>query len=264
MNKYSLIRVVLRLATTPIPVRSAGRESVRLPINFCTLHGPLDPKNVYLSGLVAAYQTVFGEPPWKETWPEDQVREKVLKDVSTPTSFLTLMFPPEEVGVRPVVGFAWGDVVQVSSLGQRAGSALGIRPATLTGLQHELRCKGVERLLYFDEFAILASWRGGIEAIRGLLRPGLELGHGRDVRAMLFWSTPTSAIVPLAEVVGFEPILRITPGESGEKEVVFLFTTDFWPVLKLAQSVSSHWVRRLFSLTSRIAGRSRKRTRKKR
>jgi len=155
----------------------------------------------------------------------------------------------------PVAGFSWGAVIPVDGLEIHIGTVLGKRPA---GLETALRLRGVKRIVYFHEFAVLKQFRGGLDPVRFLLRPGLELGLAQGVRQTLFWSTPGSKIVPLSLYMGYEPIFRL---EVKRKEIIFLFNHNFLPLLKIAQNLEGRPVARFMRVSSRILGK-RKRARK--
>ena len=220
------------------PLYVEGQEPVATPANFKTIL-ELSLENQNMPGLVSAYRTVFAEPPWNESWTAQAIQEKIAREVTDDLSFLTLMLGPNEAEVH---GFSWGAVIRADNLLARVTLALDKEPDDLKGLVTALNRRGVERLVYFDEFAISASARGGIEPVRFLFRPGLSLGRKENARGVLFWSTPQSKIVPLARLMGFEFIFET---QMGKLPVGFLFTPDLEAMLKVTQSFSTKSVRRL-------------------
>jgi hypothetical protein len=242
MIKHQLIRAALKVLTLPLPVFLPGETPI-FSERF-SIFSRLPEDTTLRAGLVKAYQTVFGEPPWKEEWPEEKILIKLQREL-TGHSFLVLMQGDEKF---PVGGFSWGAVVPVGTLETRIGQALLKQP---TGLTKILQNRGMDEVLYFDEFAILRPFRRGLEPIRFLLRPGLELGLGYQNRMhqALFWSIPNSKIVPIALYVGFEPVFQF---EAEGKEIIFLLNPNFLPLLKIAQSVKGKRIAQLMKVISRF------------
>lgn len=240
MIKYRLIRAALKVLTLPFPVFLPGETPI-FSERF-SIFSRLPEDATLRAGLIRAYQTIFGESPWKEEWPEEKILAKLQRELAD-YSFLVLMQGDEKF---PVGGFSWGAVVSVGALETRVGQALLKQP---TGLTKILQKQGMDEVLYFDEFAILRSFRRGLEPIRFLLRPGLELGYQNRVHQALFWSTPSSKIVPLALYVGFEPVFQF---EVGGKEIIFLLNPNFLPLLKLAQSTKGKRVAQFMKAISRF------------
>lgn len=246
MFKYRLIRAMLKVATHRLSVFEANEAPISMPKERFLVFSlpPRDP--ILQRGLAEAYQIVFGEEPWGETWEEEEVLAKLRREL-TEDSFLVLMKENEE---WPVVGFSWGAVLPVEALEARVGTALGMEPV---GLEQELRVRGVDRILYFDEFAILRQFRGSIiNSIRFLLRPGFELGYQLGVCQTLFWSIPAAKIIPLSLYMGYRAIFSI---EVEEKEIIFLYNDNFLPMLKLGQNVDWRRIARVILKTSSVLGR---------
>ncbi len=251
MLKYKIIRVMLRVLTFPVRIYESGVAPIHIPEKFLVFQS-LPPEDL-LEALIKAYQKVFSEPPWGEDWTENEVLAKLKRELAGDNSFLVLMCGNEKF---PVVGFSWGSMIPVKTLEKRVEGALTEKPVGLEELLQE-RVVG-EQIVYFDEFAILRQFRTGLEPIRFLLRPGLELGWTCGVHQTMFWSTPRSNIVPLASYMGYEPIFRI---EEGKKKIIFLYNQNFLPLLKVAQHLRGRQIVRIMQIASRILGK-RKRTRR--
>jgi len=235
---YRLIQGTLRAVTFRLPAYRPGQSPIRLPEKFSVFSRyPDDP--MILFGLANAYRAIFSEPPWNENWPIEKTLAKLQRELAG-DCFLVVMRGEGSL----VSGFSWGALVSLEHLESRIEPALGIRPV---GLAEALRKQGTERLVYFDELAVLESGRGGPDPVRFLLRPGLELGHGLGVFKTMFWSTPKSKIVPLATYMGYRPIFEV---EHGGKEIVFLLNSDFLPLLKVTQYLSPSKIVRVMRFVS--------------
>jgi len=162
------------------------------PKEYKTFVGGNIPEKIRQS-LVEAYIQIFSEPPWYENWEAEQVKEKIEKDLSSPTSFLVLFIEKGVVG-----GFVWGNIINGSNVLKRAAAAMNVKEEEIT--IH----LGNENVLYCDEFAILRSARRGITTVRLLLRETLAYGINNNAPNCIFWSTPQSRIVPLANTMGYE------------------------------------------------------------
>ncbi len=246
-NNLVNVRKNLKETTKDLSLYPAGRAPIRLPENFIFLQEQL-PEEPLLSQLIRAYQEVFAEEPWYETWSREEIVEKLKKELGS-NSFLTLMVKKDEA----VTGFSWGAVLSVRGLEQHIAKALGRYPQ---GLEEFLLNRQIERIVYFHEFAIIRKFRKGIEPVRFLLQPGLELGYEAGVFSTLFWSTPRSKIVPLAPLMGYEALPLELNKE--DKEIVFLFLPDFRYLLKIAQNKKNGAVilimRHSFRLLNQRAG----------
>jgi len=250
MFKYRLIRAILEVVTLRLSVFEPGMAPFPAPKKFPFFSRfPKDP--IVQDGLARAYQRVFSEPPWNEQWPRDMVVTKLNRELKDGKPFLVTMQGNER---WPIGGFAWGALLPVNALELRIGEALGTRPIGLEGI---LRARGVDRVVYFDEFAILRQFRRGLNPIRFLLQPGLELGYQHGVHRTLFWSTPTSRVVPLSLYMGYQPVFST---EAEGKEIVFLYNENFLPLLKMAQNFDWRRAAKIMRVTSRILGRKRART----
>jgi hypothetical protein len=211
-----------------------------IPFNnrFKIFYGLPDPP--LLSVLVSAYKQVFSEEPWQEIWSDIQVLTKLHRELRG-QCFLVIMEGNER---WPVAGFAWGALTGIEELEERIGEAIGL---PLRGMDEVFKAHRIDKILYFDEFAILQPFRRGLEPIRFLLRPGLELGMREGVSQTLFWSTPESRITPLALLTGYEPILRIG---AGKKEIIFLFHPDVLSLLKMTRMMKQSTAAKIMRLSS--------------
>jgi hypothetical protein len=160
--------------------------------------------------LIKSYQQVFSEPPWNEkTWTEEEVAEKIEKDLSSETSFCALFLKEGEVK-----GFSWGDIVDSKDVPSRAARAMGVK-------EEEVKLsipKG--KTLYCDEFAINSDARSGINPVKFILRMFIAYGLAQEVKSTLFWSTPESKIVPLAIMTGYE---KRGKAKMRDKSILFLY-----------------------------------------
>lgn len=237
-----VVRWMLRIFTFFLPY-IPGKGSLAFGIDGGFLVFSRLPEDLALrSGLIKAYQKVFGEYPWEEKWSEEEILDKLLREL-TGNSFLVILQGNEEF---PVGGFAWGRILAIRELEDHIGPALGVKPL---GLEKCLakKSKGDERILYFHEFAILRQFRKGLSSVMLLIRPGFEFGWVQGVRQTLFWSTPNSKIVPLSLYMGYEPIYKT---EAGGKEIIFLLNPDFLPLLKIIQRAGERAVARWMRLIS--------------
>lgn len=227
MLKYRLIRMILRLITFPVFV--PNKSPILVPKEFSVFYQL--PEDTTLKALIKGYQQVFGESPWEEKWKEEVVLTKLKRELSR-NSFLVIMDGNKE---WPVGGFSWGAIIPIEDLENRVRKALGSAPKGLIEvIKH--REKG-EKILYFDEFSILRPFRRGVEPIRFLLRPGLEMGAKQGVFQTLFWSTPESRIVPLSIYMGYEPIILGFQPEEKKKRIIFMYNPNFTSLLKITQKV---------------------------
>ncbi len=235
--QQAVVRTVLKFLTA---LQNGKQEN--LPGRFQVFYG-LAPDQL-LWELGKAYQKVFSGPPWREEWALTDVFDKLSRELRG-ECFLVIMTESKD---QPVVaGFSWGRIVEVTKIEAEVESALGAVPE---GLFRSLWVRGVKKVLYFHEFAILKEFRGEIDTIRFLLRPGLEMGERRGVNSTLFWSTPDSKIVPLALYMGYEQIFRM----ELEPPVVFLYNPDFGPLLKVTQVFSSEKIAWVMRSASRFLG----------
>ncbi|XOB40862.1 MAG: hypothetical protein ACKKMW_02230 [Candidatus Nealsonbacteria bacterium] len=247
--KYWLIRLFLRLWTRKIKIVNRGKSPIQ-PQSHQKYYSYFSYESIsenMLKSLIRAYQSVFSEPPWEETWEEILVKEKIENEI-TGKPVLTIMGGNFE---NPVTGFSWGSLIDTDSVAERIKSGLltkaeSVDEQKVQSIENFLK-KRSDKILFYDEFAILSQFRGGVDQIRFLFRPGLEMAFEHGVKQTIFWSTPESKIVPLAIFMGFRPISTIMI--SGKK-VIFLYNSDFRSVLKIAQSMPAKKIKKIMSLFS--------------
>ena len=245
MTKNQLIGLFLKILTWRLKIWPPDQAPVKLlPGKFTLSHEvPLVPKS-----LVVAYQRVFKEATyWAENWSEEDVLTKLQREVFSPDSFLVTMEGDLET---PIAGFAWGEILAPTNLGERIAKALQKKPAEFDGLIDMLLRFRITKLVYADEFAIVARFRNGIQPVRGLLQPWLEWAWlENQVFSCLFWTTPASPIYKLGVYMGFEPIFWI---KDGNKDLVFIFNPDFRPLLKICQNLDTRKIARLMTMTEKV------------
>ncbi len=206
------------------------------PDNFKVFSGTNIPKPI-LESLILAYQEIFAEPPWNEKWERKQVLEKIEKDLSQETSFLSVLLSGNG---DKVLGFAWGDIVDSSEVPHRASSALN------TDKVIEVKLPSTQ-VLYFDELALTKEGSGGPDPIKHLFKMGLDHGirHGAD--STIFWSTPESRIVPIVKMIGYE---RRGGSVINEKEINFYFHPEIKMVKRVA-SLDQEKLKKIFRFFSK-------------
>lgn len=205
------------------------------PREYQTFLGGNIPEDVRRS-LVEAYIQVFSEPPWNENWTEKEVLSKIENDLNSSTSFLVLFLKDERVK-----GFVWGDLINGDDVSGRAATAMNVEEEEIT-----IRL-GKEKVLYCDEFAILRSARRGITTVRLLLRETLAYGIKNNAPNCLFWSTPESRIVPLANTMGYEICGRAT---MRDKKIRFFYLPNSLFLFKMT-FLDERISRTMMSLVSR-------------
>jgi len=227
------------------PIWPPGQAPVKLRGEFVLSHEP--PTDTLLNGLVAAYKQVFKETEyWAEDWPTEVILAKLQREVVPPRSFLTLMAGNNE---WPVAGFAWGAKVGRKDLPNRIAPTLGKTEEELDDLVTVLARRGVKNLIYADEFGVMRKFQGGLEPVRGLLRPWLEWAwHAYRVHACMFWTTPSSPIYSLACKMGFRSVYST---EVERKEIVFLLNPDFRFLLKVVQNMGDREIARFLMAAER-------------
>jgi hypothetical protein len=93
---------------------------------------------------------------------------------------------------------------------------------------------GVERVVFFDEFAIHEDYRReGFDPVRYLARDGFEIGVEAGAEEVLFWTKKASRIFPITYAFGFEPV-----GSVGG--LTFMLNKDVKPTLKMLQNLNRH------------------------
>lgn len=243
MKKY-FIRFVWKVVTVFFRAKPFGEARVPYP-SWVKVFMKKAPPQEILGHMGDTYAEIFTDPMWGEEWTSEEAIEKFEKEVnSTRPSFLSIV----EGGTQnPVGGLCWGALIPVEEVEKEAFSSLGVKPE---GLEKVLREKGVKRLLYYHEVALLSRFRRGPEPVKFLVRPGLELSFSHGVRANMFWSTPDSKIVPLTRLLGYEIIFR-TKNEHGA-EIIFMFNPDGRANLESAQNFTGKYFSVIFKFFSGV------------
>jgi hypothetical protein len=251
--KYKFVRWILKLATRKMNIYKPDMAPIKVPEQFVLTHRP--PIGTTLEALIKSYQTVFREASyWAEIWSRETIQEKLDREVSRQISFLVTMEGNQKM---PIAGFAWGEILHPTQIGYRIAKALQKSPADFDQLVNEFLRRGVSRLVYADEFAIVARFRNGIDPVRGLLQPWLEWAWlENQVISCLFWTTPASPIYKLGLYMGFEPIFWT---QVGDKDIVFIFNKDFRPLLKICQNLETRKIARLMVMAEKILGHRKRR-----
>ncbi|MBU4350970.1 hypothetical protein L6250_01910 [Candidatus Parcubacteria bacterium] len=243
--KYRVVRWLFEIATKKMRIFKPEMAPIKVPNRFELTHQP--SVGLALESLIRAYQTVFKEASyWAEIWSREAIQEKLEREVDRQSSFLVTMLGDKEM---PIAGFAWGEILAPTNLGPRIAKALQKKPAELDGLIDKLLRFRITKLVYADEFAIVARFRSGIEPVRGLLQPWLEWAWlENQVFSCLFWTTPASPIYKLGLYMGFEPVFWT---KVEEKDIVFILNRDFRPLLKICQNMNSRQIARILMAVSR-------------
>jgi hypothetical protein len=216
MFSAKIKRIALRIFT------SFFSKSNDIPKEYQLFSGKNIPANVKKS-IVSAYIKIFSEEPWYESWKSEDVLEKIENDLEDSyDSFLSVCINEE----GEVKGFIWGDLINPEEVAFRAAKALNI-------CKEDIKIKTPkEKVLYFDEFAILKGFRGGPDLPRFMLRNSLEHAYKKGVSSAFCWSTPDSKIVKLALIMGYERAGNI---KAGDKEIEFFYYPGFEPMMKMTQ-----------------------------
>jgi hypothetical protein len=160
--------------------------------------------------------------------------------------------------MNSIAGFCWGSVCDTTELPHRfAANRFPDREEDgrklIEPLAEMMINKKVERLLFFDEIAVLPGYREkGIDQVRFLTRSGLEKAHSDNVRDAIFWTTPRSPISRITTVLGFEEIYRLnenstysSEGKGDYNSIIFLHHSDLSSLLNIAQNMPSEEVAKL-------------------
>ncbi len=226
-------RIILSLVTAIYPVE---RKGFPVPSEYKIFHDGDIPENVKKS-LVRCYIEIFSEAPWYEHWKEEEVLEKIKKDLFQKDSFLVVFLINEAVE-----GFSWGAIIDKNEIATRAADAIGTTHCTLPFSDRR------GKTLYCDEFAISKRGRKGIDVVRFILRVFLEFAYSKGVKETMFWSTPESKIVPLAKTMGYEEC-----GEAyvNQKKIVFLVNKSFVSLLKITRNIRADTVNLIIGFQKR-------------
>lgn len=257
-----VIRVVLKLTTFHLRVHRPEEASVKAPPTFIVLPNqrlgkepiwssdkyrrafPREQFGEILEELTKSYCQVFSEAPWYEKHSPQKILKKLSRELSTPLSRLVVMIGNKTF---PVGGFCWGEIIPPSEIPKRV--AFSRFPDNIQeGMEKSktlLQYLGDKPILYFDELAVLKPFRKGLTPIQFLIRPLLELGWNVGVKQALFWTSDESKIKPLATYMGFQALCTID-------QIIFMFNSDFVPLLKITQNLDARTAGRIMAFTSRI------------
>ncbi len=187
--------------------------------------------------LIKCYQQIFADKPWYEEWSKVQVEEKIEKDMDSENSIIIVIYDENRVK-----GFAWGAIVSQKDIGKRASRAMNVSDYNLNFI---FPGKGEEKVLYCDELALAKEARVGINPLRYLVKELLFYGYWKGVKKIVFWSTPQSKIVPIAEMMGYEYCGR---GKVKEKEIVFLLNREFTSLFKITKNLNTKRAEKFMAL----------------
>lgn len=243
--KGLLVRTLLNLITSPF---SIDNSELKFPANYRYFDG-IPPADI-LKEVIHCYQELFSKPPWNERWETRIVKEKLIRELRKDHSFLTIMFGDEEF---PIAGFSWGAIIKRKTIAERIAFALSTSITKnnyfFSKLEKYLKKRKIDRVLYFDELGILKKFRSGTNPLKFLTIGGFEKARKEGIKQAIFWSTPQSKIVPIMKMMGFEEIAKI---KVGKKEIVFLFSPNFFPVLKISKSLSHEQTSKVLKLVSSL------------
>lgn len=207
-----------------------------------THRGPGSAPPEVVHALARAYARVFALPPWNERREEGEVARKLLRETASPGSFLTVMAGD---GGDPVAGFCWGAVVPVGEVHARVELA---HPAADARRVDDLTARlRAERMVFVDEVAVLPRFRGGVEPLRFLFRPLLEIASEEGL-GVLCWTSPRSPIHAFLRHFGFRAL-------GWAEDIVFLWASPALAVAlsTLARRLSPRGARRLIGARAALA-----------
>ncbi len=225
-------RFLLRVLTSFFPLSKKPA-----PPEFQVFLGGKIPADIKES-LIDAYQLIFSEEPWNEEWKRKEVAEKIKNDLEkSQTSFLSTLIVDNKVK-----GFIWGDLINPEMIKGRAARALGVDSSEINTFIPK------EKVLYFDEFALLKEVRKGPDPSRIMLRRSLEYAYNERVYSAFCWSTPESKIVPLALIMGYEIC-----GETHikGKKINFFYYPGFKPMLKMTMLADGKNTHKLMKIVAK-------------
>lgn len=244
--KYFLLQSIIKFIAFFISLFGKRIDNEIFKDEFLVFYSYL-PQRDLLNDLVNVFTKIFSEYPWNENWNYNDVINKIKKEIElTKDSFLVIMKGDQNL---PVAGFSWGALLEIELLPERIAHSLKIDINEFKDLIVFFKKRKINKIVYFDEFAIDRAFRGGINNIRFLLMPGLELGSKNSVYQTMFWSTPKSKIVPLATYMGYEIVYKKI---VNDKEIVFLFHPNFYSLLEIAQRLKDEHIKFFMRIVSII------------
>jgi len=239
-----IIRALLNLVTALFPLKD-GETSI--PRRYLSFDGVISNEKIRRD-LTECYRLLFSQAPWFEEWKEEEVMKKFDEETSHPLSFSVIMKGDAEF---PIAGFSWGSIIDLEEIAKRISYALSINyNESLEKITEYLRKRKVDKILFFDELGILRGFRGGTDPLRFLTLKGFEKARKVGVKKAIFWSSKKSKIVPVMKMMGFEEIAKI---KAKNREIIFLFSPNFSPVLKIAQSVPHNQVTKIMKIASSLS-----------
>jgi hypothetical protein len=215
------------------------REKVPVPGNVLVLREL--PEGDMLNGLVQAFQTVYSAPPWNEDWSPVRVGNKLRQELREGVLVLLLEGPCE------VVGFAWGAVIPPVAIIPRIVASFPQETEEPSEGLKDLISRFREKLLYWDEIALLSKAQRGLEPLRWLTLPVLQFAQEQGVKSVLFRTTPGSKVVGLTRFLGFR---RVFARKIGDLEEIYLYLEDLRPFLKITEFADSRKVAAVMKLLS--------------
>lgn len=246
--KFVFIRFFIKcLALLSVVIKESRKKEPYLDnTRFSAYYSEL-PEKETTDDLIKVFTKIFSEHPWYEKWEKNDVQDKLDEEIKfTNNSFLVIM---KGDSILPVCGFSWGAILSVELLPSRIEKALKIADNSFENLVVFLKQRGVQKIIYFDEFAIDSSFRRGITPIRYLLLAGLKMGYKDGVYQTMFWTTPESKIMALSILMGYEPILK---KDVRGKEVVFMFNPSGSSLLKIAENIGDKYIKFFMKIVSSV------------
>lgn len=246
--KYIFIRLFVKcLAFFSFFIKEKnGKEIYSYDGKFSVYYSKL-PEKETTDDLINVFAKIFSEYPWHEKWEKNDVMDKLKEEIEfTNNSFLVIMRGDSSL---PVCGFSWGTILPIGLIPSRIEKALKIKDSSFEDLIIFFKKRGVQKITYFDEFAIDSSFRRGINPVRYLLLAGLRKGCENGVHQTMFWTTPESKIMALSVLMGYEPILK---KNIRGKEVVFMFNPSGLSLLKIAENIGDKYIRFFMKVVSSV------------
>lgn len=238
---HLLIRTLIKGITLPFSLKNS---EIKVPPRYRIFNG-IPPEKIQ-KDISRCYKELFSGPPWYENWEEKEIIEKINKELKSNLSFLTVMCGE---GEYPIVGFCWGAIIDRAEICNRIAAVLSVKKNSkfLKDFERYLKKRGVKKVVYFDELGLLKEGRGGVNPLRFLTLAGFNKARKNGVKKAIFWSTYNSKIVPIMKMMGFETIAKIR-----KKKIIFLYSPNCYPVLKIAQNISHKKVISIMKLASVI------------
>lgn len=189
-------------------VMARGKESMRdfepPPEGFRVFSSWEELKESGLvDSLIKCYQEVF-----RESWGEEHRYEDVerrLREELRESAAVALMLKDDEV-----VGFSWGQALSpegVMEVIREAPTLQEFAEEEWEKVEAVVRESG-NTIFYLSELGILKEARGGIEPLRGLVRPLFVKAQAEGVDSALAWTATHSQAYGLGRLIGFEVVAQ--------------------------------------------------------